>query len=246
MTYQNLGYWIGQANDLSTGSHPVGWTSGQRWSETASEWMSMYNAMLADRNAWQSNANTAYDSGTWGVGTHWHSRWTTTNNDLTNMTADRNYWKTTVAHDDPDVWTNRYNAGYAASTAAIAPLTRLVVGLGNLALTGTFQQVGTVTLTRTGPWHISWVNSLGDGGDISHWAYAELQNASAGGTVLSASMGRMRYAGVNVTIGGQTTGIFNSGTVIRLYARVSGSGNWSIDGNGQLIASFSPTPQYQA
>lgn len=205
-------------------------------------------ALVVDRNAWRTNANTAYDSGVWGSGTHWQSRWSTTNTDLTNMTTDRNYWKTTVAHDDPNVWTNRYNAGYAQATTdkQPAPLTRLTVGLGNLALTGTFQQVGTVTLTRTGNWHISWVNSLGDGGDISHWAYCELQNFSAGGTVLAASMGRMRYAGVNVTIGGQATGVWNSGTIIRLYARISGSGNWSIDGNGQMIASFIPTPSQPA
>jgi len=205
-------------------------------------------AIITDRNTWRTNANTAYDSGVWGSGTHWQSRWSTTNTDLTNMTTDRNYWKTTVAHDDPNVWTNRYNAGYSQATTdkQPAPLTRLTVGLGNLGLTGTFQQVGTVTLTRTGNWHISWVNSLGDGGNIADWAYCELQNFSAGGTVLSASMGRMRFSGVNVTIGGQATGVWNSGTIIRLYARISGSGNWSIDGNGQLIASFIPTPSQPA
>jgi len=207
-------------------------------------------AIITDRNNWHTNANTAYDSGVWGSGTHWQSRWSTTNTDLANMTADRNNWQTSSttwqgrannAWGSSRVWNSGESWEAAYNRVLPAPLTRLTVGLGNVALTGTFQQVGTVTLTRTGNWHISWVNSLGDGGDISHWAYCELQNFSAGGTVLSAAMGRMRYAGVNVTIGGQATGVFNSGTIIRLYARISGSGNWSIDGNGQLIASFSPT-----
>jgi hypothetical protein len=206
-------------------------------------------AIITDRNTWRTNANTAYDSGVWGSGTHWQSRWSTTNGDLTNMTNDRNYWKTTVAHDDPNVWTNRYNAGYSQATTdkQPAPLTRLTVSLGNLGLTGTFQQVGTLTLTRTGQWHISWQNSMGDGSSINDWAYMELQNFSAGGTVLSAAMCRMRYGGIQSTPGSQATGVFNSGTVIRLYARLgSGSGNWSIDGNGQMIASFVPTPSQPA
>lgn len=43
MTYaaSTVGYWVGQANDSSAGPHPTGWTSGQRWSETAEEWRVM-------------------------------------------------------------------------------------------------------------------------------------------------------------------------------------------------------------
>jgi hypothetical protein len=43
MTYQNIGYWVGQANDNSTGPHPTGWSTGQRWLETAEEWRLMWN-----------------------------------------------------------------------------------------------------------------------------------------------------------------------------------------------------------
>jgi hypothetical protein len=72
MTYQNLGYWIGQANDLSTGSHPSGWTSGQRWSETASEWQVMYNSMSADATTWHGRADQAWGpSRVWGSGESW-------------------------------------------------------------------------------------------------------------------------------------------------------------------------------
>lgn len=70
MTYQNLGYWVAQANDLSTGSHPTGWTSGQRWSETAGEWMTMYNAAYT----------SAHDTSTGSHPTGWVSGqlWSTT------------------------------------------------------------------------------------------------------------------------------------------------------------------------
>lgn len=73
MTVQNLGYWIAQANDGSTGRHPTGWTTGQRWSETASEWMAMYDAkvtelaaMTADRDAWIAEANRRLPAGSGG------------------------------------------------------------------------------------------------------------------------------------------------------------------------------------
>lgn len=88
MTYQNLGYWVGQANDTSTGRHPTGWTNGQRWSETANEWMAMYDtaisqrdalqaaltAMTADRDLWQSRANQAWGpSRVWNNGESWEA-----------------------------------------------------------------------------------------------------------------------------------------------------------------------------
>ena len=49
MTYaaSTVSYWVGQANDSSTGNHPTGWTSGQRWSETAGEWQAMYDTQYS-------------------------------------------------------------------------------------------------------------------------------------------------------------------------------------------------------
>jgi hypothetical protein len=91
MTYQNLGYWVGQANDTSTGRHPTGWTSGQRWSETASEWLAMYDqsqsdlaaanaalaAMTTDRNTWKSRADQAWGaSRVWNNGESWEAAYT--------------------------------------------------------------------------------------------------------------------------------------------------------------------------
>jgi hypothetical protein len=77
MTYaaSTVAYWVGQANDASTGTHPTGWTTGQRWSETASEWQAMYDgvsasltAMTTDRNTWTTRANQA-----WGPSRVWNS-----------------------------------------------------------------------------------------------------------------------------------------------------------------------------
>ncbi len=62
-----VSYWVGQANDFSTGPHPTGWTSGQRWSETAEEWR------LMAINA----SGTAIDTSTgrhpvgWSSGQYW-------------------------------------------------------------------------------------------------------------------------------------------------------------------------------
>ena len=77
MTYQNLGYWIGQANDTSTGSHPTGWTNGQRWSETASEWQTMYNTASGDATLWHGRADQAWGaSRVWSSGESWEAAYT--------------------------------------------------------------------------------------------------------------------------------------------------------------------------
>lgn len=59
MTYaaSQVSYWVGQANDTSTGSHPSGWTNGQRWSETASEWLAMYNSSQSQLATMTTNYN---------------------------------------------------------------------------------------------------------------------------------------------------------------------------------------------
>lgn len=67
MTYQNIGYWIGQSNDTSTGRHPTGWTTGQRWLETAPEWMAMYDA----ENAAGHDTSTGTHPTGWVSGQPW-------------------------------------------------------------------------------------------------------------------------------------------------------------------------------
>ena len=66
MTYaaSQVAYWVGQANDLSTGQHPTGWTSGQRWSETAEEWRLMFaNAANAGIDTSTGRHPTGWSSG---------------------------------------------------------------------------------------------------------------------------------------------------------------------------------------
>jgi hypothetical protein len=103
MTYQNLGYWIGQANDTSTGTHPPGWTNGQRWSETAGEWQ-------GDRNAWYGNAvdtsGGRHPPG-WSNGQLWSET-------ATEWMNDRDAW-----YNQAQAWyTSRYNDGYNAGYTA--------------------------------------------------------------------------------------------------------------------------------
>lgn len=106
--WSQINLWTGRANAAwgSSGS----WNSGASWQQnytdevaaynsllaTYNNLVTSYNAMVADRNAWQSRANQAYDGGVWGSGNLW--------------SAD--------AHNDPGVWTNRYNQGYADGGAA--------------------------------------------------------------------------------------------------------------------------------
>lgn len=49
------------------------WGSTRQWNYLSSFETDLAN-MTADRNTWQGRANTAYDGGTWGSGTHWHTR----------------------------------------------------------------------------------------------------------------------------------------------------------------------------
>lgn len=114
MTYaaSAVAYWVGKYNTSQTdlanqtaatvAEHNLryvnGAGTGQLWSENAAYWQAQYNAelalyndMVAQRNAWQANANTAYDSGTWGAGTHWHTRYDTLHNGLTNPDSSPNY-----------------------------------------------------------------------------------------------------------------------------------------------------------
>jgi len=87
MTYaaSQVAYWVGQANDLSTGQHPTGWSSGQRWSETAEEWRLMF----------ASAATAGIDTSTGRHPTGWTSG---------------QYWSETAAE-----WMAMYDIEYAAA-----------------------------------------------------------------------------------------------------------------------------------
>lgn len=98
MTYalSSAGLWVTRANNA--------WGTSRQYN-VGSSFESDLAAMTTDRNTWQGRANNAWgDSRVWSSGTSFE--------------ADRNYWRDTVAHGDPNVWTNRYNTGYSDGYAA--------------------------------------------------------------------------------------------------------------------------------
>lgn len=90
------------------------------------------SSLVLDRNTWHTRADNAWGaSRVWNTGVSfesdaatWHTRadqaWgdSRTWNSGTSFESDRNYWRDTVAHGDPNVWTNRYNTGYADGAAS--------------------------------------------------------------------------------------------------------------------------------
>jgi len=210
MTYaaSQVAYWVGQANDTSTGAHPPGWSNAQRWSETASEWNAAYN---------------------------------TSQSNLGSMTSDRDYWKTTVAHDDPNVWTNRYNAGVSAANAALPAAYQLTAAVNNNSYTTTETTLRTITVNRTGYW----------------WAACSVINAD-GGTTANCTA-RLRFAGGQIAVvtffnfvnGGAGSGLISTSTpvlisngqTITLTGQQS-TGSIPSVSSALLVAGFVPTPSY--
>jgi len=80
--------------------------------------------------------NAAYDGGTWGVGNLW----------------------STDAHNDPNVWTNRYNAGVTDGSTAAAPPAAVVQKSASAVFARASQGVqqattaASVVLDRVGQW----------------------------------------------------------------------------------------------
>jgi len=70
MTYaaSQVGYWVGQANDNSTGTHPPsGYTPGQRWFTTSSQWQTVYSTEYANA---RDNSTGQHPTG-WVSGQFW-------------------------------------------------------------------------------------------------------------------------------------------------------------------------------
>lgn len=93
-----ISYFSKEAIDLSTGSHPTGWVSGQRWYTTSAQWQAMFqssnnaafdpetfsysypgqpaNTKLWSDTAqyWKTQTDTAWGpSGVWNSGSTWHA-----------------------------------------------------------------------------------------------------------------------------------------------------------------------------
>ncbi len=194
-------------------------------------------ALVVDRNTWHTRADTAYGvSRVWSSGSSFET-------DLGTMTSDRNYWKTTVAHDDPDVWTNRYNAGVSAANAALPAAYQLAAAVNSNSYTTAETTLRTITVNRTGYW----------------WAACSVINAD-GGTTANCTA-RLRMAGgqvaavtwFNFVNGGAGSGLvatstpvlISSGQTITLTAQQA-SGSVPSVSSALLVAGFVPAPGYPA
>ncbi len=137
-------------------------------------------ALVVDRNTWHTRADTAYGvSRVWSSGSSFET-------DLGTMTSDRNYWKTTVAHDDPDVWTNRYNAGVSAANAALPAAYQLAAAVNSNSYTTAETTLRTITVNRTGYWWAACSVINADGGTVTmdgSWTSGGLVTATNAGTV---------------------------------------------------------------
>lgn len=78
-------YWQLQAVDTSGGTHPTGWSSGQFYSSTASQWHNMYDAEVTAYNAALAPASVDHISTSIAVPTG-ADGWT---GNLTSITLDR-------------------------------------------------------------------------------------------------------------------------------------------------------------
>lgn len=109
MTYaaSTVAYWVGQANDLSTGSHPTGWTSGQRWSETSNEWQTMYTTEYGNaRDTSIGSHPTGWVSGQlWSTtASQWNTMYTTQYNAARDTSGGQTNSGLGAQH--PSGWTN--------------------------------------------------------------------------------------------------------------------------------------------
>jgi len=247
-----MGFWIGQANDLSTGRHPTGWTSGQRWSETAGEWLTMYDSEFAQAR----DTSTGSHPTGWSNGQLWSetsSEWMAMYNakvaELAAMTADRDTW----ANRANQAWgpTRQWNNGVSFETQVGRDIT-YEYGHWN-PLTGTGPTGNPLPLTRDGN------NGLTNAGVLSYasnqftvarpgyyFAYARVdrQDAWGGGDIsvwFGGSQIKSTFGGAD-TYGQAARGpeLLGAGTVIKFSGQVYG---YSGPDRSWLIG-FAPTPTY--
>jgi hypothetical protein len=176
----------------------------------------------------------------------------TCSTNLTNMTNDRNYWKTTVAHDDPAVWDNRYNAGHAAGYSA-ADTAESPRALSNYTFTATIPaHNGTMqTCTLTGAGAAGVLTNNGTSLTAHRPGYWSVYMLSSGYNNVTA---RIFTEGVQRATQGDTpnapdwlpgigahwVGFINAGGSISFQGR-SQTGTWG----GSMTVTFIPSPGYQ-
>lgn len=252
MTYQNLGYWIGQANDNSTGRHPVNWATGQRWSETSTEWLAMYDSEYAKaRDTSVGPHPTGWTSGQLYSETadEWMAMYNAKVSELAAMTADRDTW----ANRANQAWgdTRQWNNGPSFESQKPIDVT-YEYGHWN-PLTGTGPTGNPLPLTRNG------VNGLTNAGiltysnntfTVAHAGYffaharVDRQDAWGGGDIsvyFGGSQVKSTFGGAD-TYGQAARGpeFLGAGTVIKFGGQVYG---YSGPDRAWYIG-FCPTPTY--
>jgi len=204
-------------------------------------------ALVVDRNNWHTNANTAYDSGVWGSGTHWQSRWSTTNTALTNMTADRDNWQSSS-----NTWQSRANTAWGASRVwnsgesweaaynrVLPPASPAILSTAFSGSTPTsMQDVAVLTVNRTGYWILTALIgslSLSTNTDVGlRFRYG----GSFGAQGLLAFKGPVA---TNVGWGADDPQLVTNGTQVAFQINASSSQPYS---GGTFKAVFVPTSTY--
>lgn len=221
MTYQNLGYWVGQSNDTSTGSHPTGWTNGQRWSETASEWQTMYSASASDATLWHGRADQAWGtSRVWSSGESWEAAYTRVLPAGSGSTA------------------RRYTAGFTSVTAnnALIPFSATLAesnwGSGT-----------TITCPQTGYYEVTFVfttPSTGNQDDV--FTFETNRNGAGQGQKRVRAIAGVGNSNSNSYVYVER-GVVNQGTTYQIVVSCTDNGR-ATGTNGQAYITFIPTPTY--
>ena len=210
------GLWRAAARDLAgtvNGRATPGWSSGQLWSLTASQWeqnslgnLNAYNDMVNQRNTWITNANTAYDSGTWGTGTHWHTR-----------------------YDQQVVVTNAKTTTSASQAQQAFP-----VDMDNNAV---WTQVGSLAAPRSGQAHASAMYRVGHSGSGNTTSTARIK--VAGGVVATGNASGTDGGGALGTAAVHWTGAITSGQVVTV--ELTGDNNADANNDGSFALTVGNT-----
>lgn len=205
--------------------------------------------LASSAGIWVARGNTHWGpSRQWNQGLSWEAMYGTSQSDLTAMTNDRNYWKTTVAHDDPNVWDNRYNAGYSAGNTAgynagyaagVAAGGAAAPPVGTIILTASRGDKGqvSVTLNKAGYW-FAYCNGgfTGDQSDVHYEGDVSMDSAP--------TYEWRTHNGRSIIATGWSAPIF-AGNGQPLAARwTAGGDNPALDWAFTLYACFVPTKQY--
>jgi hypothetical protein len=238
----SAGLWVNRANTSwgSSRQYNVGTSFEQdlgTMTTTANTWHSRADQAWGGSRVWSSgqsfevDRNAAYDSGTWGTGNLW----------------------STDAHNDPNVWTNRYNAGVAAGQTTYQPSADTdyavnTTSTGGVTDNGTDVVVGTVQVGITGLYLCYGSVGFNQGNnslmtrvrvytspDNSTWTVRS-DSGDSGINAGTHTQAHVASGGVKLSL---TAGNY---VQFRVFARGSSGNTVAMDGSGACHAQFIPTP----